>query len=358
MEKPRHLPSGKWQGRVTGADGKRHSAGVHTSKRKAQIAQARKLAELADAARDAETPTTKTPFIRYAEKYLFSRRPSEVGGLAPSSYYKYQRRLQGKLIPVFGHLAIEEITTRQIREWWADQSSAPSERKSAYYLLHSILEVALDDELINRNPCRVRGSGKKASKTRPTFTEEHIAQLYAATEDLQTRALVALLAGTGLRIGEAVALDWDHISFFDQRADVVRHLTCGILLEGTKGGKEETRSPSLPRWVTDELAGLLRGTDGVGAIFRNMRGTRLSVDGAERIFRKLRASAGLEAMHLHDIRHVSLTAYARQPGVTLADVMARGGHKSVIVAATYQHSDDSRDQAITATLPNPLLRKV
>lgn len=58
-------------------------------------------------------------------------------------------------------------------------------------------------------------------------------------------------------------------------------------------------------------------------------------------------------MHLHDLRHVALTNYARLPGVTLKDIMARGGHASERVAMGYQHADTARDQAAVVHLPNP-----
>lgn len=47
-------------------------------------------------------------------------------------------------------------------------------------------------------------------------------------------------------------------------------------------------------------------------------------------------------MHLHDLRHTALTAYARQPGVTLKDLLDFGGHLSLSVAMKYQHASHER----------------
>ncbi len=77
------------------------------------------------------------------------------------------------------------------------------------------------------------------------------------------------------------------------------------------------------------------------------------MDRAEVKFRVIRAKAGLPAMHLHDLRHVALTNYARLPEVTLADVMALGGHRSERVAMRYQHSDDERAQLHAAASVAP-----
>ncbi|WP_162829120.1 tyrosine-type recombinase/integrase [Microbacterium foliorum] len=296
-------------------------------------------------------------FDTYAEGYLWTRRPGEPGALAPMSYYKEQRRL-AILNKTFGHLALHEITSMQVRGWWNAHSTARSARRDTYRLLKTIMTLAVDDELITRNPCRVKNAAKDVSQKRPTFTESDVAKLYFSTDEVQTRGLLTLLSGTAMRIGEAVALDWEDISFFDATANVLRHLTPKGMRTGTKTGEEDTRHLALPTWVSKELEALyaLRSEQGevTGAVFNNQRGGRLSVDSAERIFRKLRKVAGLEEMHLHDLRHISLTTYGRQPGVTLADIMARGGHKSERIAMRYQHTDSERDRQMVSTLPNPM----
>lgn len=355
MESARQLPSGKWQARYTGPDGKRYTAGTHDSRRKAEKAAAVALG--AFETRKKKGLENKTLFATYAEAYVWTRRPGEPHGLAPTSYYKQQGRL-AILNRTFGTLNVEDITPHQVRNWWNGYSKSPSARRDIYQLLKTVMTLAVDDELISRNPCRVKEAAKDVSKKRPTFTEADVAKLYAAADDTQTRALITLLAGTSMRIGEAVALDWDDVSFFDARADVMRHWTPKGMVPGTKTGEDDTRSLALPTWVTDELAKLFAESSGEWALFRNKVGGRLSVDSAERLFRPLRDKAGLPTMHLHDVRHVSLTAYARQPGVTLKDIMARGGHKSERVAMGYQHTDSTRDREMVATLPNPMFKHV
>jgi integrase len=355
METARQLPSGKWQGRFTGPDGKRYTAGTHDSRRKAEKAVALKLAEVTERM-NRQDASTETRFDTFAETWLYSRRPGEPDGYSPGGYYRQQKRL-AILTKTFGDQHIEDITPAQVRVWWNGYSHAPCARRDIYGLMQQIMSVALDDELIVRSPCRIKGASKAMSKPRPTFTEADIARLYFATENAQDRVLLTLLSGTAMRIGEAVALDWEDISFFDRKANVERHLTPWGMRSGTKTGEDESRILALPTWLTDELENFYRASAGTGPIFRNQRGGRMSVDSAERMFRKLREKANLSEMHLHDIRHVSLTTYARQPGVTLKDIMARGGHKSTKVAMGYQHTDTQRDEAMVATLPNPMARK-
>lgn len=137
-----------------------------------------------------------------------------------------------------------------------------------------------------------------------------------------------VLAGTALRIGELVALDWSDIAFVEKKIHVTRHWTPRGIAEGTKTGREKVRSIVLPAWVVEALESLCAGSDGDGPVFRHVRGGRLSVDGAEKRFKKTRERTGYPGMHLDDLRHVALTSYEGLPGVTLREIMAFGGHES------------------------------
>lgn len=353
MGAPKQLPSGKWRQRVTGPDGQRHSV-TDTTERKVRKAAALRLAELIQEAEQAEKAKarTETRFDLFAEQWLQTRRPGEPGGYALTSYRKRLHHL-ATLNRTFGEHHVEDITPAMVRAWWNTLSDTPSQRHTLFWFLHAIFEVALDDELIHRNPARVRGASTKAAKPRPTFTDADVEKVYAAADNDQTRAMLAVLRGTALRIGELVALDWSDIEFLDGKVSVTKHSTAHGILPGTKTGPDRCRTLAMPPWVQEVLEGLYKAANGEGPIFRHKKGGRLSVDGAEKIFRTLRGKAGLDDMHLHDLRHVALTAYARQPGVTLADLKAFGGHLSDSVAMGYQHSDDERatQHAATSVVP-------
>ena len=54
-------------------------------------------------------------------------------------------------------------------------------------------------------------------------------------------------------------------------------------------------------------------------------------------------------LHFHSLRHAGLTAYA-QLGATMAETMARGGHRDTEAAARYQHAGVARDRELAAKL--------
>lgn len=352
MEKPQQLPSGKWRQRYTAPDGRRLSA-TDTSPRKAQAKAQKELSRLIHNADRVQAGGELTKFDRFAEDWLFTRRPGEPGGYAPTSYRKRQHHLR-TLNATFGHLNVQDVKPAQVRAWWTSNSHRPCARYSMYWFLHAIFDVALDDELIHRNPCRVKGASIDPSKKRPTFTDADMQRVHDNAADPQTRAILLILMGTGLRAGELVALDWENVGLFDSRLAILRHWTPQGIAEGTKTGANDTRTIALAPWVREVIEDLHPvGREGEGPVFRNREGRRLSLDSLERRFRNVRDLAGLPEMHLHDLRHVALTAYARQPGVTLIDVMAHGGHKSAKVAMKYQHTDEERAQTLAAKIEAP-----
>jgi integrase len=72
------------------------------------------------------------------------------------------------------------------------------------------MNTAVDDGLIKRNPCRMKGAGTEDSPARPVLP---VAQVYALADavGLRYRALVLLAAFSSLRWGEVAARRPEHI---------------------------------------------------------------------------------------------------------------------------------------------------
>lgn len=74
-----------------------------------------------------------------------------------------------------------------MRRWRADMLSAgvtPVTAAKAYRLLKSILATAVDDGLIRRNPCRVKGASVEKSPKRQLLT---VSQVYALADAVDRR---------------------------------------------------------------------------------------------------------------------------------------------------------------------------
>ena len=101
-------------------------------------------------------------FEEYATKWVAER------GVAPLTEELYTRLLRLHVLPTFEEMDLDEITPPRVREWRTerlDATGAATTVAKSYRLLKAILETAVDDELIRRNPCRIRGAGKEVSKS-------------------------------------------------------------------------------------------------------------------------------------------------------------------------------------------------
>jgi hypothetical protein len=59
---------------------------------------------------------------------------------------------------------VQDITEARVRRWrknLLDAGVGPVTVAKAYRLLKAILNTAVDDGLIRRNPCRIKGPGKR-----------------------------------------------------------------------------------------------------------------------------------------------------------------------------------------------------
>ncbi len=110
-------------------------------------------------------------FEVYASQWVQER------GLSPTTNELYRRLLRLHILPTFGGLDLDEITSPRVRTWRTERlttTEAPTTVAKAYRLLKAIMQTATDDELIRRNPCRIRGAGKEVAPERPVATVEQV----------------------------------------------------------------------------------------------------------------------------------------------------------------------------------------
>jgi integrase len=118
----------------------------------------------------------------------------------------YRSLLKCHLLPVFGHLAIAEVSPSAIRTWRARLvSEKPGAAPAAYRLLRAIFNSAVNDELFVKSPCRLRKGGADRALERKVPT---IAEVQALAQEIpeNLRIAVTLAAWGALRRGEILAL--------------------------------------------------------------------------------------------------------------------------------------------------------
>jgi integrase len=356
----RKLASGRWQARYRAPEGDQITAPTTFRSR---VDASRFLAEVetemeAEAWRD---PRRGAVTLRTYSSTWLAERTVRGRPLARRTLDTYQNSLSRWLLPELGDVELRQLTAPRIRQWHAaiSERTGPTATRQAYALLHAILNTAVDDELLRRNPCRMRGAGQPVMKERPLLDLDQVQLLrLAMPEHLQD--LVAVTFWAHLRIGEVVALQRGD---FDPERRALRIERQQIELRG--GGSQLTapkagsrRRTHLPDPAVEAIENQLRRL-GPGLptarLFVRPDGTPLRVGHIQHAWRQAARGVGLDGVHFHDLRHAGLTLSA-QSGATLAEVMRRAGHASSRAALLYQHAADARDAEV-ADLLSQLTKK-
>lgn len=281
-------------------------------------------------------------------------------GLRPRTIDLY-RWLHGKYIaPMLREHLLSDITPGTVRAWRAEllaDGNAATMVAKAYRLLRAVLNTAVDDELIRRNPCRIKGAGIERAPERPTATVAQVFDL-AGLVPARFRVLILLAAFTSLRYGELAALcrrDFDsRRGTLTVRATLVERQD-GSLTIGPPKTQAGLRTVTVPTAIRRDLREHLRDyvrSDPDALIFTGANGGMLRRSNFQRASNWTTAvtGIGLPGFHFHDLRHTGNTLASRTPGTSLADLMARMGHSSTRAALIYQHTAQEQDREIADAL--------
>ena len=344
----RKLPSGRFQARYQGPDGLTRSAPeTFASQTDADRWLVRKEAEIIDG--KWKNPDDKVLFGVYANAWFKER------DYAATTRERSGSALRLHVLPTFADVVLSEITTPQIRRWRASLLESgvgePTVAK-AYQILRAIMNTAVDDELIQRNPCRIKGAGAAKTAERPFLDVTEVFQLADAVP-ARFRVFILLAAFTGLRFGELAALQRHDVDLDHRTVAVRRSLaetrTDGILVKTPKSAAG-VRTVAFPASLAESLAthlAVYAESGRTGLVFTGARGGQLRRNNFRRLWLRALKDTGLGDVHFHDLRHTGNTL-AATGGATTRELMQRMGHSSVRAALIYQHLVNGRDHAIAA----------
>lgn len=252
-------------------------------------------------------------------------------------------------------MSLENIRTSDIQRLINSYSEHPSMCRKILLTLRQILEMAVDENLIQKNPCGKVALPREVKAEKRILTE-HECKLVKNAEGLndRERALIHLLYGTGVRPSEAYALRWADIDLQEGSVNINKALQFGRTGKTTVGypkTNKSIRTIPLPDFVIASLSAYkastlhspnlyLFGQD--GALYANRTGYDHQVT---RILSKL----GIEGITAYSFRHTFCSLCYNQK-MDIKTVQHLLGHTDTkMILSVYAHIDKS-NSAMSAAI--------
>lgn len=339
-----------WTGQLDvgiGPDGKRHRKKV-IGRTQREVQQ--KLAQLSLTVEAGQTvprgrETVGAFLTRWLETVL---RPS----VAVTTYASRRMIVQRHLVPTLGRRPLVALTTADIQGYVAEKSKtlAPRTIRLHHATLHAALEVAVDWDLLPKNPVRRIRLPPVSEQDYPVLDRDAAQRFLRLIAQERLAALYVLGLTTGLRIGECLGLQWEAIDLDAGRMKVQRkllHLGGALLEDAPKGRRVRTAElvpiavAALKRHQARQAEERLRlgGTWGrPDLVFTSPTGTPLWDSPITSVaLPKLAARAGLPRMTFHALRH-SFASLLLADGESISVVAEALGHADATVTLrTYRH---------------------
>ena len=281
----------------------------------------------------------KKTFKDYAEVWLKTTVPATC---KPSTESDYKALLENHIKSVFYDEPVIKINRLEIKNFLMEKAKegyASSTVTHMRNVISGILNLAVDDEIIAINPAHKLGKNvirRSPQKNIEPLTKEELSTLLEAFKKYFPvhYPLALTLARTGMRLGEAIALQWGDIDFSGRFIHVQRGMSRGKI-ETPKNGK--TRRVDMSQQLTDTLLNLkqsrkIEPIDRTnGWIFTSVAGTPVDTSHwRSRVFCLALEKAGLRKIRIHDLRH-TYASLLLQAGESLAYIRDQLGHHSIKV---------------------------
>ena len=297
-------------------------------------------------------------------------------GWSPTTGPQYDSVLRCRILPTFGHMLLHEVKKRAVKVWLAEMSTptkgadgkiikraySPNTVRNALRVFSSLMNSAVEDELIKHSPVSNRQLSKVKKKKKPVkaWTVEELGRISAAADQClsyRDRCLLEFLMETGARGGEACGLQWGDFDFVGHHVMLQRQFVKGIVIPHTKNRAFRKLAISqelinrFKRLRTEQSRDALRrGNSPPEWVFATSNGTLVSSDRfRRRPWKRLVKRAQVIDHKPHGLRHTWITHALKV--LHPEEVARRAGHSTTMMLDTYSPVLEDR---IMSTALHPL----
>lgn len=279
-----------------------------------------------------EKPEEKTDitFENLYKKWLSEYEKSVID----STYYKTDKQFKNHILPDLGNKKIKDITPRMIQEFQNEWSNKLKFGRKLLGFVRSVFNYGIRLGYIDTNPAIsvVAPKIKRERKEDKNFYDhdelKKFMSLAEKTGDIQKIALFRVLAFTGIRKGELLALEWSDLH--DNTLEINKAISrseSGLEVSTTKNRASE-RLISLDRKTIEILNNLREEYPDRKLIFESENGGVLSPSKPRKWLLKIIKDSDLKQITIHGFRHTHASLIF-ESGMTLKQAQHRLGHSDL-----------------------------
>ena len=364
-----------------------HRKTVHGTKKDAEVELAKFVTEVQNGL------VIDGKSLKFSEFTEIWKRDYGSKELAPSTYKRYCRMLETRLLPYFGHFYINKIKPTDIMKFYdllekdtqlvrkkgnnGSKTKKPLSGKTIlehHRLLRAMLHKAVYWQLIVANPAERVQPPKARKPKRRSYDDEQTKILLEnlellSSEDTKYKVAIILTVFTGVRLGELMGLEWQDVDFKNGIISINRSsqylADMGVF---TKVPKTESsiREIAIPEFIISLLEEYKLWYEEqksiYGELWTNSDRLFVQVDGKpmhpstiSKWFVKYVGQIGLPVINFHGLRHTNASLLVAQ-NIDIAVISARLGHAQISTTLDfYVHPLLSHNRKAGYALENLLL---
>ena len=313
--------------------------------------------------------------------------------LAPSTYKRYCRILETRLLPYFGHFYINKIRPTDIMKFYdllekdtqlvrkkgnnGSKTKKPLSGKTIlehHRLLRAMLHKAVYWQLIVTNPAERVQPPKARKPKRRSYDDEQTKILLEnlellPNEDTKYKVAIILTVFTGVRLGELMGLEWTDVDFkngiisINRSSQYLSDMGVFTKVPKTESSIREIAIPEFIIFLLEEYKLWYEEQKSIyGELWTNSDRLFVQADGKpmhpstiSKWFVKYVGQIGLPVINFHGLRHTNASLLVAQ-NIDIAVISARLGHAQISTTLDfYVHPLLSHNRKAGYALENLLL---
>ena len=364
-----------------------HRKTVHGTKKDAEVELAKFVTEVQNGL------VIDGKSLKFSEFTEIWKRDYGSKELAPSTYKRYCRMLETRLLPYFGHFYINKIKPTDIMKFYdllekdtqlvrkkgnnGSKTKKPLSGKTIlehHRLLRAMLHKAVYWQLIVANPAERVQPPKARKPKRKSYDDEQTKILLEnlellSSEDTKYKVAIILTVFTGVRLGELMGLEWQDVDFkngiisINRSSQYLSDMGVFTKVPKTESSIREIAIPEFIISLLEEYKLWYEEQKSVyGELWTNSDRLFVQADGKpmhpstiSKWFVKFVGQIGLPVINFHGLRHTSASLLVAQ-NIDIAVISARLGHAQISTTLDfYVHPLLSHNRKAGYALENLLL---